>query len=803
MLRMPAVWMTASLAILAAASAATAVDGSLTVRETAGVARSDEPVTTGVPFAAGAVKDLAALRLFDAAGKAIPADLHVLSPWPDGSVRTALLTFLADVPAGGSAEFKLKDAGGQPVPAATVKVADGTDAVTLDTGVLQLAVSRKRSSLIESLSIDGKPVLAAGGPGAIVTLPDGKQVNLADTPPTSVTLEHAGGVAATVVVKGRVGNLLNRLLGYTARLTVYAGRRIVRLKFWLENDGAFGFKFGAGNFNDQTAEWFYMDALLLRIPLAGDAAASVKVGKHAVELAKGDALAVEQRCEAGRWKNFRYTIRQGDRELESGDRIDGLLQVAAKGGPRLNLGVRHFWQNYEKALTVKDGVLDVHLWPTFGDWPRSAGTPGLMPPKGREVGDRRPGLYAFVGATHKCHELLLDFGSDELKATAATLDRPLMALASGEYYASTGAWGNFAPDEFLPKDPKLADAVKRWRLWARNVVDPKAPLNLPAARQDNRFGPGYGWMDFGDLSWVDGVCDLHYDWNWIVTLDYILTGVPEFLDAAVEMSRFRMDVAQVWSDRDAENFDYLVRYEKGCNDLRYPFYTTDEGTPQPQHNWIRGLILYYWLTGDEKAREAAVINASRGIYERIVRWFQQNPGPRGEPRQSGWNVMNLCAAYDLTAEPKYLDWAKVLWNNNLKLTWAEVLAGRMKLVPLQWYYSTDGLVNLHQRTGDPAILQQMKDFCHLAQDPKNWQYSSDMCMFMTNYAGYLAACGVDDYLPDATKWLDMGVPRDPRRLVLYTGTGSYTKEVGKPLRNGHILLWSLWQRSRGKDAGTP
>jgi hypothetical protein len=775
----------------------------LRVAETAGVRRSNEPVTTGVPFAEGALKDAADLHLFDAQGRPVPLDAHILSPWPDGSVRTALVTFLTDIDAGATASFTLRGGGKSAAPKAAIKVLKSRDAVTLDTGVMQLAVSRKRSSVIESLAVEGKPVITPGGPGAVLVTEDGDEVRLADSAPTSVELEYAGTQAATVVAKGRVGKLHKGLLGYTARITAYAGRRIIRVRFWLENDGAFGFKSRRGQFNDKTAEWFLFDSLRLRFPLAGKGALTAKVGKQAVTLGADEELSVEQRCHAGTWKNMKYTIRQGEKELEAGHHIDGRLAVSREGGPTMNLVVRHFWQQYEKALTVRGNIVDVHLWPSFGDWPRSAGTPGLLPPRGVEpVGPRVPGKYALVGATHKSHELLLDFGGRDLAGSAATTDRPLMALASSEYYARTGAWGTFAPNDFVPENKTLAGAVQRWRRWALNVVDRDAKMNIHTVRQREPFGPGYGWMDFGGLPWMCGVSNLHYDWNWTMTLNYVLTGRPEFLDAATAMNRLRTDISQVWSDRDAENFDWLCRYEKGCNDLRYPFYQTDEGTPQPQHNWIRGLVLWYWLTGDVKAREAAVVNASKGIKNRLVNWFARKPRKGGSPRASGWSILNLCAAYDLTADRKYIDDANVLWNNHLKLAWAEVKAGRMKLTPLQWYYSTDGLVHLHQRTGNPDLLAQMKDFCEMVQNPKNWHYTRDMCMFMTNYAGYLACNGNTDYVGDAASWFDKGIHKGRGRLVLWSGrTGAYTKEVGKPLRNGHILLWSLWKRAGNAPGG--
>ena len=118
----------------------------LTVTETAGVARKAEPVTTGVPFAKGAVKDAAKLRLFDAKGTAWPVDFHVLSPWPDGSVRVALMNFLADVPANGKATFTLKDSGGaRPKPDGAVTMAQMADPVMLSNGTMKIAVGAQKA----------------------------------------------------------------------------------------------------------------------------------------------------------------------------------------------------------------------------------------------------------------------------------------------------------------------------------------------------------------------------------------------------------------------------------------------------------------------------------------------------------------------------------------------------------------------------------------------------------------------------------------------------------------------------------
>src|SRR5262249_28357874 len=58
----------------------------VTVTEPLGVARTHWPLSTGVPFPPGAVRDVAQLSVAEAQ-TALPTQSRVLSRWPDGSVR--------------------------------------------------------------------------------------------------------------------------------------------------------------------------------------------------------------------------------------------------------------------------------------------------------------------------------------------------------------------------------------------------------------------------------------------------------------------------------------------------------------------------------------------------------------------------------------------------------------------------------------------------------------------------------------------------------------------------------------------
>ena len=253
--------------VLVCASAPAALRVPLTVTEPVGTARENEPVTVGVPLARGAVKDVGTLRLLDAAGGPVPAQFRVLTRYwkgvegpkdawfanGDGSIKWALVDLQATVATRGKAAFVLTDAG----PAAlktTLVVKEEPGRITVNTGPLQFALSRKRFRMFETVSLGGREVLkAADGSGFAVVGMDGKCYHSggSDGGRPKVTVEESGPLRAVIKVEGEVKAGDNaggydlvgsngkgtvhvpgrdgEKLGYTVRLVAYAGKPFVRV----------------------------------------------------------------------------------------------------------------------------------------------------------------------------------------------------------------------------------------------------------------------------------------------------------------------------------------------------------------------------------------------------------------------------------------------------------------------------------------------------------------------------------------------------------------------------------------------
>jgi hypothetical protein len=182
------------------------LDLALTIHEVAGVDRRQDICSTGVPLPCGLLGELEGIALFDSSGQAVPAQFRVLERWRDRgedkgdlSIRWLLVTFLADVPAGGRSAYRLK-AGQNPPPTNPVKVEDQGAAWKMG----GLAFHKDFSRPFQLLSTD----------------PDDQQLTAADLPVTW-TVWETGPVRACL--KAESPTVAGKF-GFIAWICAYAGQ---------------------------------------------------------------------------------------------------------------------------------------------------------------------------------------------------------------------------------------------------------------------------------------------------------------------------------------------------------------------------------------------------------------------------------------------------------------------------------------------------------------------------------------------------------------------------------------------------
>ena len=193
------------------------LDVPLTIHEVAGVDRRQDICSTGVPLPCGLLREPEGIAVFDPSGKAVPAQFRVLERWRDQgegkgdlSIRWLLVTFLADVPAGGKSVYRLK-AGQNPLPAKPVKVEDKGDAWEMG----GLAFSKDFSRPFP----------------LVLTDPDDKTITAAELPVTW-TVWEAGPVRACLKAESPT---VPGKFGFIAWIYAYAGQNRWDMTLVLKN----------------------------------------------------------------------------------------------------------------------------------------------------------------------------------------------------------------------------------------------------------------------------------------------------------------------------------------------------------------------------------------------------------------------------------------------------------------------------------------------------------------------------------------------------------------------------------------
>ena len=174
------------------------------------------PVSFGVPFAPGELKDVSQLTL----SNDIPTDAWVNARWPDGSVKWAGLA--AVIPAG-SENLKVISVKPTRKQRATIVNSNSANSIVVNTGKLTAYIPKRGAFLLDSLCLDGKRV---GGKASLVA---SAATDNYHSEVRSAVVERAGKVRTVIKIEGVHKNAAREWLPFTVRLYFYAGSEQIRL----------------------------------------------------------------------------------------------------------------------------------------------------------------------------------------------------------------------------------------------------------------------------------------------------------------------------------------------------------------------------------------------------------------------------------------------------------------------------------------------------------------------------------------------------------------------------------------------
>jgi len=571
-------------------------------RETAGVRRSDWPLTINVPLPRGVLRQGQPLTVTQS-GKPLPSQSSVLAAWPDGSVRWAEVDSRVSLRPGEEASLAVV-AAAPPSNRRPLRIEETKKAIAVDTGAIRFSIPKDRFAIAAAIAIGSlDPTVAAVGSSMVV---DGR-VHAAGAP-TSIVVEDKGPLRGSVALRGPFGSDFE----YRTQIEFDAGSPLIRVRHTFVKTG------GAAQ---SRLERLSVD-LALGDELAGDYSAGLE-GAKPLTGEIGEAAVVLQQTDS-------ETLRRGSDDSEG--RLAGWFEISGRHRA-VGIAGRWFWQEYPKAASLSSRGITYDLWSPAG------------------------GVASIGIGVAKTHELVLWLAKRGTigKAAAPAVARRLRGFIDPEWTARSGALRGALAPSASDLDEKLVAAAERYRNRnARERWDDCGAVRCVGDANARPRDGAFGMLNWGDWNFpgyrdtvkgTDAWGNLEYDATQVLALAYAASNDERVFDDMVAAARHFGDVDVIHAL--PERAEWV-----GMNHPKNPLHFTFElGGIDLGHTWTEGLVSAYLLSGERRALESA-----RGIADYLVR--RSRDVLRGNPRQWGWPVIALLGVYDVVREPRYLEAAQ-------------------------------------------------------------------------------------------------------------------------------------------------
>ncbi len=707
------------------------------VWERSGVPREDEPVSVGIPLPRGHSRSVERVVLLDRQGAGVACQATPLARWPDGSVKWALLDFVATVPANARVRYHMRygpDAHPRP-PEVKLRIEEKDSGYLVNTGAMFLEIPKDRGLFYRDVHLvddTGAELFCRGGAEAATTSYFLRHYFTSDDRAEmghKAELVRSGPLHAVFKTSGRhrLEMDADRMahFAFETRLHVYAGQRFLRLFYTFINttdadpscvsgvgvrvpvpQDARRYAFGLSGTVPSPDEWLraYVSSLPAGLVREGTLAADQTITLGQQGPTAGLAHAPFQAV----WRERSGEWRQAGSWHHEGVRLPGWVDYG-NGRVGVTVAVRDFWQLHPKSLSVRGpqaalgtrGYPYPYAYKDHVDEERAAVGIGLVP---TQIGD---GLIFTVGAA-KTHELLLHFHRGDHREArsihrAAAFQNPLRAVVDPEWICKTGVFGDLTPVD-PSAFPRYERLVREGFGWFEGEAERLKE---------------YGMMDFGDCltgaaynSWTN----LEYDLHRALILLYARSGDPAYFDRAERAARHFMDVDVLhyyphpappspWRHR---GMVYKHRYfHVGRRSCERP-------APKLDHSWNEGLFDYYYLTGDDRALQVALETAEFFVWAaENISWTIKSQ----QERAMGWPIIGLVASYRATGDQRYLGAANLIVELSLQRQNEQLGAwrsytdeqGRARWTskPFMVGILMEGLRAYHEETNDERVAKSI------------------------------------------------------------------------------------------------
>lgn len=597
------------------------------IEEVKGIERFQEPLTVGIPFPQGQIRDEKVLRLFDKE-KALPLQIKELKRWPDGSLKWALCDFRADCSPHSKKEYYLDQRPEieSPEPkGGGIIIRNYPDAMLIDTGSVEFSLDRKKmhsfldAYLLQHHSSQLEPMIQ------------------------DISVEKEGLLRSVIRVQGKFASSLI----FDARLHFFAGKSTVRMEFTLRNTKRAKHEGGFWDLGDEGS--IFMEGLVFQFGLQTEE--KIKTFWN---------LQPE--------KNFKEEMSgkvDVNQSSSKGERVNPCLWIT-DGQKGIALAVEQFWQNFPIRFQSEQGTLKLCLL------------------NGRE---NQP--IELQAGEQKTFRWMMDFSADSKSVQQMSARQfPLLVRTQPEIYEQSRVF-NYLTLYGKEKHSLYREMVDEGISGKRNFFQKREMAN------------DYDWRNFGCI-YADHEAVQHqgaepfishynnqYDVLNGFLLQYVRGGSQNWFELARDLAHHTTDIDIYHTDKDKAAYNggmfWHTEHYKPASTSTHRTYSKNNigdrnpsqcgGGPGSEHNYTTGLLNYYFLTGDEQAKETVMgladwviamddggRNAFRfldsyatGLASRTASNTYHGPG-----RGSGNSLNALIDGYLLTENKKYLKKAEEL-----------------------------------------------------------------------------------------------------------------------------------------------
>ena len=586
--------------------------------ETAGLAWKGE-VQGGIPFPMGELRSLRNLRLRNNIEEDLPFQPRMLSRWPDGSIKWAALHFLSTFQPGEALGFFL-DYG----PAIEtmdfgdgIKVEEDDQTITVNTGLLQAVFDKKRFFLFDKVSVDSNGD-GIYGEGEELTSKAGLYLGFRgkefradlDNKTYRLEIEEKGSQRVVLKASGWFQSADGqRYCQLVLRYYFYFGKTDVKVAHTLIYTGYPENKQYGPYQVMKLPENETIDAFGIRLPFVSKNPGNVQftIGRVGAEPDRGipnSEMIIYQR------DYLSATVHVDNKNNPATRLLEGWFDVSdmTRG---VTVAMRSFRENYPKAFKYnpKNNAIQIDLWPEEAGELSFATTAEA---KGPDAYGR--GSAFGVAKTHELFLYFHPFDADKAKAQvlAQSFMEPLQIRVNPYWIDATGAVGRLYPvtqanataEKMLDKLFDWADRQPRNFQWY-GMLNFGDTLTWWRDQDDEKTYPQPGWYPVGRWGWYncEGV-GTHFG----AFLQFLRSGFYKYFKFGKNLSRHIMDVDTVHydtiaGDRRLKGLD--PKYSKVGGMHRHNGNHWGGRSEEASHTNVAGLLLYHFITGDERARDVA------------------------------------------------------------------------------------------------------------------------------------------------------------------------------------------------------